>query len=89
MNNEQVGPLQQRVDAEGKLRKQQEHLRDAEQTIPYLEKVIAELRKKTSPRIQPMGEEMSSANDEEESSDDLSRGLGCWLKLVNFKKRRF
>ena len=41
-----VGPLQQRVaDAEVQLLKQQEMLRDTEQTASYLDTEVADLRK--------------------------------------------
>ena len=72
--------------------KQQEELRDTEQTISNLDTEIAELRKKmwpsreASPRIQPMSEEMSSASEDDGSSDDLSRGLGRWYEVVKPEK---
>ena len=36
-----------------------------------------------------MDEDMFSANDEEESSEDPYRGLGRWFMVVQHKKRRF
>ena len=41
------------------------------------------------PRIRSSDEETFSDEEDDESSDDLSRGLGWWLKVVKFKKRRF
>ena len=85
----QVRPQQQRVAAaEVKLLKQQEQLWDTEKTISDLDTEIAELRKKmwpslrTSPRIQPKDENA-------ESSDGLSRGLGQCFKVAKPQERRF
>ena len=56
---------------------------------------IAQLRKKISsssratPRVHLFDEEMCSASEEAESSDDLSQGLGRWFKVVKTKRGRF
>ena len=89
----QVGVLQQRVvDAETKLLKQKELLGETERE--ELDGSLVALRKlvwpspRVSPRQQSVDEEMFSAKEdqESESGDDPTRGLGRWFKVVKPKK---
>ena len=82
-----MGVLQQRVvDAETKLLKHRELLWETERNIVELDDTIADVRRRiwpspwVSPRIQSVGEEMFSATEDQESSDDPTRGLGRWFK---------
>ena len=80
----QAGVLQQLVvDAETKLLKQKESLGETERKIEELDDSLADL-------WQSVDKEMFSAKEDRdsESSDDPTRGLGGWFKVVNIKKNR-
>ena len=61
---------------------------ETERNIVEIDDTNADLRKRiwpsplVSPRIQSVDEEMFSAEEEQESSDDPTRGLGRWFKVV-------
>ena len=66
-------------------------LGETEQNVEELDDSIADLRKnrpslQVSPRFQPVVEEMFSVKEDQESSDDPTRGLGRWFKVVKPKR---
>ena len=89
---QQVEPLQQRVaDAEVKLIKQQDQLRDTVQTILNLDTEIASGKKIwpspwTSPRVRLLDEEMFSAKRKLKAVMTFLEVLARWFKGVEAKK---